>query len=289
MKTIKWTIPLAVLVAVLAASCKGDSVDITKYMAERDSIMLQNQRQQEELSELNGIITTIASGLDSIAAQEHVLLTNKSHDGVMLDRRQIASNLNYMADILARQRKKIKSLQDSLANRSSSEGVEKMQRVIDFLNQQLAEKDRVIRQLRTEVSNQRTDIARLRTTLGEMQTRTEVAEQKNTVLTKAVATQDEIINECYMKIGTKKQLKAAGLLKGRKLVNYENVSKKGFTAVDIRRTRSVRIKTDDPKILSPMPNSHSFHFENNGDGTCTLNITDPTTFWSVSNFLIIQL
>ena len=32
-----------------------------------------------------------------------------------------------------------------------------------------------------------------------------------------------------------------------------------------------------------------YYFEENGDGTCTLVITNPTQFWSVSNFLIIQL
>lgn len=90
-----------------------------------------------------------------------------------------------------------------------------------------------------------------------------------------------------------KQLVASGLLKGgflqKKKVNYEDVDKSKFNAVDIRKFREVTLKSNNPKILTPQPSNSSFHFEENGDGTCTLVITNPTQFWSVSNFLIIQL
>ena len=47
-----------------------------------------------------------------------------------------------------------------------------------------------------------------------MKTRVSSAENKAQILTTALSQQDEVINECYVKIGTKKQLSAAGLLKG---------------------------------------------------------------------------
>ena len=97
----------------------------------------------------------------------------------------------------------------------------------------------------------------------------------------------------YVKIGTKKQLSAAGLLKGgflqKKKVSYENVDKSKFNAVDIRKFREIQLHSNNPKILTPQPSNRSFHFEESGDGNCTLVITNPTLFWSVSNYLIIQL
>lgn len=293
---LKFILVLLAFVSILA--CKNERVDMAGYMKERDSLIIENQANKEELAELNSIISTVSAGLDSIAIQEGILYSGKTRDGVALNRNQIIANINSMAEILKRQREKIQSLQDSLAMRSansnkSSQSIEKLQNVIAFLNKQLAEKDNEIQSLRRDVNSKNKDINQLRTSLSDMRNRAEKAENRTQVVTQALAKQDEIINECYIKIGTKKQLVASGLLKGgflqKKKVNYEDVDKSKFNAVDIRKFREVTLKSNNPKILTPQPSNNSFHFEENGDGTCTLVITNPTQFWSVSNFLIIQL
>ena len=291
MKTSQIIMPLLMLMFVF--SCKNEKVDMLHYVAERDSILQDNKNKTQQLDELNGVLSTIAIGLDSIAVQENILFNNSGRDGVRLDKHEIAARLNGMADILARQRAKIQVLQDSLANRKASQGVEHLQRVVEFLNQQLAEKDQVIRSLRADLNNSKKDITQLRASLSDMKSRAVRAENKTQVLTTALSKQDDVINECYVRIGTKKQLSAAGLLKGgflqKKKVNYEDVDKSKFNAVDIRKFREITLKSNNPKILTPQPSNRSFHFEESGDGSCTLVITNPTLFWSVSNFLIIQL
>lgn len=296
MTKLKFILVLLAFVSILA--CKNERVDMAGYMKERDSLIIENQANKAELAELNSIISTVSAGLDSIAIQEGILYSGKTRDGVALNRNQIIANINSMAEILKRQREKIQSLQDSLAMRSansnkSSQSIEKLQNVIAFLNKQLAEKDNEIQSLRRDVNSKNKDINQLRTSLSDMRNRAEKAENRTQVVTQAIAKQDEIINECYIKIGTKKQLVASGLLKGgflqKKKVNYEDVDKSKFNAVDIRKFREVTLKSNNPKILTPQPSNSSFHFEENGDGTCTLVITNPTQFWSVSNFLIIQL
>ena len=296
MTKLKFILVLWAFVSILA--CKNERVDMAGYMKERDSLIIENQANKEELAELNSIISTVSAGLDSIAIQEGILYSGKTRDGVALNRNQIIANINSMAEILKREREKIQSLQDSLAMRSanpnkSSQSIEKLQNVIAFLNKQLAEKDNEIQSLRRDVNSKNKDINQLRTSLSDMRNRAEKAENRTQVVTQALAKQDEIINECYIKIGTKKQLVASGLLKGgflqKKKVNYEDVDKSKFNAVDIRKFREVTLKSNNPKILTPQPSNNSFHFEENGDGTCTLVITNPTQFWSVSNFLIIQL
>lgn len=291
MKTFRIIMPLLMLVLVL--SCKNEKVDMQQFVAERDSILQDNRSKTQQLDELNGVLSTIAIGLDSIAVQENILFNGSGRDGVRLDKHEIAARLNGMADILARQRAKIQALQDSLANRKTSQSVEHLQRVVEFLNQQLAEKDQVIKSLRADLNNSKKDITQLRASLSDMKNRAVKAENKTQVLTTALSKQDDVINECYVRIGTKKQLSAAGLLKGgflqKKKVNYEDVDKSKFNAVDIRKFREITLKSNNPKILTPQPSNRSFHFEESGDGSCTLVITNPTLFWSVSNFLIIQL
>ena len=291
MKTFRIIMPLLMLVLVF--SCKNEKVDMQQFVAERDSILQDNRSKTQQLDELNGVLSTIAIGLDSIAVQENILFNGSGRDGVRLDKHEIAARLNGMADILARQSAKIQALQDSLANRKTSQSVEHLQRVVEFLNQQLAEKDQVIKSLRADLNNSKKDITQLRASLSDMKNRAVKAENKTQVLTTALSKQDDVINECYVRIGTKKQLSAAGLLKGgflqKKKVNYEDVDKSKFNAVDIRKFREITLKSNNPKILTPQPSNRSFHFEESGDGSCTLVITNPTLFWSVSNFLIIQL
>lgn len=291
MKLFKGLIVLFTLTSVIA--CRNGNGNTSAFLNERDSIIKENRIKTQQLDELNGIISVIANGLDSIAMQENMLINNNGREGVMLDRNQIAANLKNMEDILARQRLKIQELQDSLARQKTTQGIERLQKIIGFLNQQLAAKDKVIKSLRADLNDSKKSITQLRASISDMQSRVDNAERKTQALTNAVKTQNNIINECYVKIGTKKQLAAAGLLKGgflkKKKVNYQDVEKSKFNAVDIRRFREVTLKSSNPKILTPQPSNRSYHFEDNGDGTCTLVITNPTQFWSVSNFLIIQL
>lgn len=291
MKLFKGLIVLFTLTSVIA--CRNGNGNTSAFLNERDSIIKENRIKTQQLDELNGIISIIANGLDSIAMQENMLINNNGREGVMLDRNQIAANLKNMEDILARQRLKIQELQDSLARQKTTQGIERLQKIIGFLNQQLAAKDKVIKSLRADLNDSKKSITQLRASISDMQSRVDNAERKTQALTNAVKTQNNIINECYVKIGTKKQLAAARLLKGgflkKKKVNYQDVEKSKFNAVDIRRFREVTLKSSNPKILTPQPSNRSYHFEDNGDGTCTLVITNPTQFWSVSNFLIIQL
>ena len=290
-KTFQIIMPLCMLLFIF--SCKNEKVDMQHFVAERDSILQDNRSKTQQLDELNGVLSAIATGLDSIAVQEDILFNSSGRDGVRLDKHEIAARLNGMAEIMARQRAKIQTLQDSLANSKTSQGVENLQRVVEFLNQQLAEKDQVIKSLRADLKNSKKDITQLRASLSDMKNRATKAESKTQALTTALSKQEDVINECYVRIGTKKQLSAAGLLKGgflqKKKVSYENVDKSKFNAVDIRKFREITLKSNNPKILTPQPSNRSFHFEESGDGSCTLVITNPTLFWSVSNFLIIQL
>ena len=137
MKTFRIIMPLLMLMLVF--SCKNEKVDMQHFVAERDSILQDNKSKTQQLDELNDVLSTIAIGLDSIAMQENILFNSSGPDGVrLLDKHEIAARLNGMADILARQREKIQILQDSLANRKTSQGVEHLQRVVELLNQQLA-------------------------------------------------------------------------------------------------------------------------------------------------------
>lgn len=287
--------PVVAVIAITAMmSCNGNKAE-EQEKANRDSVTTAANAQEDELAQLHSALAAISSGLDSIAVQENLLFADHSTDGEKLSKSQILSKLDAIADVIAAQRKKMTQLQETLSKNKSanSTAVAQLQQVVSFLNKQLAEKDAEIKSLQAEVKSKNQNITQLNASLQSMRQKAERAEKREQVLKEALTTQDEVVNQCYIRIGTKKELKAAGLLNAgflrKKRVNYQSVEKSKFQAVDIRQTRRIKLNSDNPHILTPMPSSRSFHFEEIGDGSSELVITDPTRFWSVSNFLIIQL
>lgn len=98
----------------------------------------------------------------------------------------------------------------------------------------------------------------------------------------------------YMKIGTKSELKSAGLLdknvikKG--IVNTEGLNMSIFKKIDIRSTREIKINAYKPKLLTNHPNkSYEMKLDEDSEEDITyLKIKDIDAFWSQSHFLVIQ-
>ena len=132
-------------------------MDASKFLAERDSILDVNVRQQKELDDINSLMSAVSACLDSIAEQEQFLYV--SRDGVELPKRTVLENLRSFEKLLNRQRQQIAILQDSLYNRNDS--TSRYFKLIEFLNKELAEKDLAIQTLQKEVEINRRSIAEL--------------------------------------------------------------------------------------------------------------------------------
>ena len=102
----------------------------------------------------------------------------------------------------------------------------------------------------------------------------------------ALNVQTNLLNEAYVFIGTKKELKGADLLKRGKL-NMSDVDMSQFTKIDIRQTKQFTIPSKKPEILTQAP-ANSYTLEKIDKKTSVLTITDPAAFWSVSKILVIR-
>lgn len=275
-----------VILTFLLASCSGN-IDASKFLAERDSIMDVNERQQQELDEVNALMSEVANCLDSIAEQERFLYV--SEEGVKLPRKMVLENLRAFEDLLNRQRNQIAMLQDSLYNRKDT--ASRYFKIIDFLNKELAEKDLTIQTLQKEIASHKRNITDLQARQSELEKNVSDLQAKEEIHTAALRKQDEILNEGYIKIATKKELQNEGLLVGglfsKKKVDYTKLDKKQFMAIDIRQATEIPMKAKRIKILTPEPPETSYRLEASGENII-LQILDPTAFWQISNFLIIQ-
>lgn len=277
---------------LLLVGCAGSSKDRLSEMKELiDSLQNENIKKDQNIGEMTTYVTLLADGLDSIAKQEDLLFySNKGKEGTIVDKNQLKKNLDMFEEMLNQQKKRISQLADSL--RSRGENLNKLSHLVSFLNQQLDEKNNLIKRLRVELDNKNVDISQLQRRVSALTEDNTKLSNKVEAQVSAINVQSEIINEGYLKIGTKKTLSDLGIISGgflkKKKVNPNAIQQGQFMRVDIRTFKEIPLKSANPKILTQMPSS-SYKIEETGKNQSVLHILDANAFWSISNYLIIQL
>ena len=281
---------LLVSFGLCVAGCKKNGeMNYDELNKEVDSLKKENIKKDRDIKDMMSFVGVLADGLDSIAQQEEILFySNKGKEGTIVDRDQLKKNLEMFEKTLATQKQRIAQLVDSLKARG--ETLSRLTSLVSYLNQQLEEKDAMIKSLRADIDNKNVNISQLQQKVYTLTETNAKLGEKVEQQVKALSVQTEIINEGYIKIGTKKALAelgiiSTGFLKKTK-VNYNAIDKEKFMRVDIRNFTEITINSSNPKILTQMPAS-SYKIEKGKDSSI-LYIIDPTAFWSVSNYLVIQ-
>lgn len=278
-------------VAVMFCGCNGSNGDIMQLVAERDSLKATIEKQKDDLNAINVLVTTINQSLDSISVQEGLVFVSNSEKPV--SRIEALKNLERYEYVLNNQREKIDSLENELKKNAKTDTKE-LNGLIAHMKSQLAQKDEQIALLRTELSKKDVNLASLRRQVASQRDRiasqTEAIanlDQKTKAQSEALSRQTEMMNQCYVLFGTKKELKGKGIISKKKLVADAALDKSKFTKVDVRDYREVTFAAKNPKVLTNMPQS-SYVLQSNGYRSYTLRITNVTAFWSISNYLVIQ-
>lgn len=272
----------ATLITLLLLTACGGKTDTSALEQTIDSLRQANQQQQNSLQEMTTFVTTMSDGMNAIAQQENMIFNNGGNEGTSLDKEQLKSHLEALANTLTEQRSKIKALTDSLKARGAD--LSKMQGLIDNLTRQLEEKDKVIAQLRQDVEQKNFSIADLQKKLNVAMAGSAKYEQRAAKAEKELAT----ITSAYVLMGTKEALLDGGYIDKRKHVQTETMPKGDFTKVNIYQFTELDIPTRSPKLLTDHPRK-SYSIEKIDKENRKLVITNPQLFWSSSRYLIIQV
>lgn len=270
-----------IMTALLLTACGGNG-DSSQLQQTIDSLRQVNQQQQNSLQEMTTFVSTLSDGMNAIAYQENMIFSNGGNEGTSLDREQIKSHLETLANTLTEQRSKIKALSDSLKARGAD--MTKMQGLIDNLTRQLEEKDKVIAQLRQDVEQKNFSIADLQKKLNVAMAGSAQFEQRAAKAEKELAT----ITTAYVLMGTKEALIDGGFIDKRKHVQTETMPKGDFTKVNIYQFTELDIPSRSPKLLTDHPRK-SYSIEKVDKENRKLVISNPQLFWSSSRYLIIQV
>lgn len=238
--------------------------------------------QEEEIDRMSSLINEVSSCIDSIQIQENLIFNAK--EGTT-DREKMLIQLRSLKDLLARKQSQINALTAEKDNisASSKKTIQNLQKMVDFISSQLAEKTKQVESLELAVQNKDAKIDELRYGLNELSKESEYLKEQN-------YQQDREMNRVYYIVASKNELKDLGLLKTKALskkVLSENIDKNLFKVADKRSLKTIAIDDKNAKVLTNNPES-SYTITKNGDGTATLEITDVEKFWAISPYLIIQ-
>lgn len=275
---------IAATVIVMATSCNGGSASMKEQL---DSLQTAYEQRDAEYNELNDYLGVIATGLDSISLQEGQLL--KNDESPTLNREQIKKNLDAYKQTLENQRQRIAVMEKKLQTNQKYSA--HLRSIIATMKQQLAQKDEEIANLRKLVDDKNTDIAKLKENVANLRQHNEMQAGLIASQAETITSQDASMHTAYIKIGTKKELKELGLLTGGFLkktkVDFTKIDKSLFKAVDIRTANKIDIPAKKAKVMTTQPED-SYRIDQ-VHKSLVLSVINPDKFWSVSDFVIIQI
>ena len=262
--------------------------------AENDSLRTELDQRNAELDDMMGTFNDISEGFRQINAAENRvdLQRGAAAEGSLSAKEQIAADIEFIRKQMEENREQISKLQAQL-KRSKNNSVQ-LQRAVESLTQELVAKTQRIEELQAELAAKNVRIQELDEAVTDLTADNEKLTSENEAKSKTVAEQDRALHAAWFVFGTKKELKDqniltnTGLFKKGEVMTDANINKDYFTQVDIRTTKEIKLYSKDAEVLTNHPAS-SYVLEKDDKDQLTLKITNPTDFWSISKYLVIQV
>ena len=204
----------------------------------------------------------------------------------------IAAQMSAIKETIDQNKAKIAELQrlaskNGKANAMLTETIKRLQAEmdekniqIDALKAELEQKNIKINELTSTVDTQSKNIAEQQSAIEQQKSKLKM--------------QDADLNTVWYCIAKTKQLKDAkiistsGLFNSTKKVLDNEFDNSAFTQVDLRNISSIPTNSKKIKILSLHP-QNTYKLVTGEDKTITIEITNPSKFWSVSKYLVVQI
>lgn len=291
MKTIKFFAIIATL-AFMTTSCVENSGKYKALVAQRDSLAIEKQALDSNYNQTMTLLNDIETGFSNISQNQSDMKVNlKGVEGTANKRELIAAQMTAIKETMDQNKSKIEELRKLAAKRGYAN--KKLTETINRLQSELDSKTEQIQSLQAELEQKNIKIDELNTTVSEQSKN--IAEKQNVLdqQSSQIQGQDADLNTVWYCVATSKQLKDAkivtvsGLFQPKKVLDND-FDKTAFTKIDLRNTTAIQTNSKRVKILSSHP-SNSYSLETGVDKNITIKISNPSKFWSVSKYLVVQI
>ncbi|MBD5280970.1 MAG: hypothetical protein HDS35_10575 [Bacteroides sp.] len=275
--------------AAMLASCSGNSQKIAEDSARIAELSAEYAEASSFNDSLMLLMGDIYTGLDSINMQEGLLYNMGAGESV--DRRaEIRQNLANIKARLESNRKLLSDMEARLKKSDNQNSV--LLKTIEQLKGRIASQDQKIAQLENDLSNAKAEIETLNAHVAQSAVDLAAEQEAKEKAQAEAEAAENAANTVYYAIGTNKELKKNDLLEkkflGRTKVLKGDFNESYFTKADKRTLSVIPTGSKKVKIWTNMPEG-SYSIDENADKTKTIRITNPTEFWSMTPYLVIQV
>ncbi|WP_297131580.1 hypothetical protein [uncultured Porphyromonas sp.] len=284
---------VSVALSIMVVGCtgnKGSSYD--KLKTSYDSLLMQSDKNQADLNEAIGIINEVESNLSQIADAEHRVQADALKGELnQSQKQQIMDEISLLRQTLQENKQNLAQQQEKL--KRSGINIAALNKKIDLLSSQIAEKDQMIQSLQADLESARGMIARQDSLITEQTEKGAVNEATIAIQNKKLQAQDAALHQAYYCFGTLSELKEENIIKGGGLFSKAKVLPEGFNQdyfkqVDTRDLTTIALFAAKAHLRTQHPAS-SYHFEKDADGNQTLVIDNQQEFWSRSKYLVVEV
>ncbi|MCI9607952.1 MAG: hypothetical protein HFJ94_07260 [Muribaculaceae bacterium] len=284
------TYGISALAALALLSSCGTKEKLEQAQEQNTALNTELQATLATQDSLFALINDISTGMSQIKDIEHIIATPGALTDESASRKtQLRNDMIAIREALQQRRERLAQLEKKLKDSSGSNA--NLMKTIDNLKGQIAEQETEIATLTNQLSAAHIEIANLgarvdslSSTVTEVTTEREQARQQATELT------DEL-NTCFFAIGSKSELQKhqiikTGFLRKTKIMPSD-FEKAYFTQADKRSLVNIPLHSKKAKVLTNQP-ADSYEIVEEGDQKI-LKIKNAASFWSISNFLVIQV
>lgn len=280
----KKTVFLSLLSAALLSSC-GNGAQNEALKAQNDSLMVVLSNRNTELDEIMGAFNEVQEGFRQInEAENRVDLQSGSISENSANK--IKDDIRFISEKLQSNREQIAKLEKQLQN--SQYNSAQLKKAIANLTKELEARQQQIETLQTELAAKNIRIAELDEAVAGLNQNVSDLTAENETKSATVASQDKALNAAWFVFGTKSELKEQKILEKGDVLKSADFNKDYFTQIDIRTDKEIKLYSKRAELLTTHPDG-SYELVKDAKGQLILKITNPTDFWSVSRYLVIQV
>ena len=270
---------------IMLAACKNQNEVNTHLQQQVDSLQAIVDNKDAELNDIITTMTEVQTGIRRIAeAEGRVTVADGSQESAS-SRAIIRDNMEYICQAMQQNRDLVAQLREKL-NASRFKG-DKLKNLVDGLQTQVESQNMRIQELQASLVEKDSTILaqtmRIDSLSQSVASLTEEAKENSGTM----ARQDKQLNSAWFVYGTKAELKEQGILKGGDVLKDTDFNKDYFTEIDIRQVKDIKTYSKSARLLTTHPEG-TYVLAKDGNGCYELHISNPSRFWSVSKYLVMQ-
>lgn len=281
---------LASIVGIGMTSCQ-DKQKLENTEAENTELTDKLRQTLETQDSLFALINDISQGMTQIKEIERIVTTPGSLTGESPSRKeQLRNDMLALQQALQERRNRLEQLEKQL-NQSSGKNATLLT-TIENLKAQIAEQQTDITTLTNQLAEANIKITALGSQVDSLTTVASIEQQGRQEAEQQAVELNNELNTCFYAIGSKSELKKnniiqTGFLRKTKILPSD-FDANYFTKGDKRTLTTIPLHSRKAQIVTNQPKD-SYTIQDDGTGQKVLKITNPEKFWSLSNFLVVQV